>query len=298
MMTLRIKHLPIVAKSLIAPIAAALIIVAMAICVTLATTAAIRLVQEAAAVERLATALTAARLELTQGHVALFRAVNWKTHDAQRERIDGARREAMAAVERAGTMTRSLDLPENWRAKAEALRAALGKYQENVKQTVDVVLEDSYVATMLMGETDEIAVPLTTAFRELAADISAERDRLSARATKAMRDNLTLIVAIAAAGIFLALALAWLPVRLISRPVKVLTAALSRLAQGDLSTPVADDDRADEIGSMIRAVIVLKQNSQEMRRLQAEQRELEARATAEQHELESRAAAEIGRAHV
>ncbi len=276
----RVKDLPIAVKSLIAPLAGALIIIAMTIFVVLTTTAVIRSAGEADGAERLAGLVTAARLELTQGHTALMRAVTWRANDAQRERIDGARQEAMAAVDRGSDMVQKLQVPAGGGAKVDNLKKLLADYRGKVKETVDVVLDDSYVATILMQDTDDASTSLMAAFQDFAAEISARSVALSAEAGNAMWQNLRLIVTIAAIGVVLALGLAVLPARLISRPIRSLTAAVSRLADGDLTTPIAADDRTDEIGAMTRAVIVLKQNSEEMRRLQAEQKEVEARAEA------------------
>jgi methyl-accepting chemotaxis protein len=280
MRTLRIKDLPIAVKSLIAPLAAALIIIAMAVFVVMTTTSVIRAFGEADAAERLATAVTAARLELSQGHTALMRAVTWRANDAQRERIDGARQEAMAAVDRGSDMVEKLRFPDSTQAKADRLRKLVVDYRGKVKETFEVVLEDSYIATIMMQDTDEVSTGLIAAFQEFAAEIGARSNELSTAATGAMRQNVRLIVTIAVIGVVLALGLAMLPAHLISRPIKSLTAAVSRLADGDLTTPIAADDRTDEIGAMTRAVSVLKQHSEEMRRLQAEQEEIEARAGA------------------
>ncbi len=278
---LRIKDLPIAAKSLIAPIAGALITATLAACVVFATTAGIRSVGEVVAAEALANAVRAAQLELSQGHTALFRAVTWRNNDADPARIDGARREAMAAIERANETTQHLQVQADDQAKADALKQLVAKFQASAKQTADVVLEDAAVAVMLMNDTDELAIKVAAALQEFAAATSGKSARLSSGLVELMHDGVRIIVAIAAAGIVLALGLALLPARLISGPVKTLTKVVSRLAEGDLDTPISVDDRGDEIGAMMRAFVVLKRHSEEMRRLQAEQEETGARVAAQ-----------------
>ncbi len=81
----------------------------------------------------------------------------------------------------------------------------------------------------------------------------------------------------------MAAAVGWLLTRSVAAPVKVLTAAMGRLANGDLNTEVTGRDRADEIGAMSKAVQVFKEAGVENVRLETE-------ATA------SRAAAEAERA--
>lgn len=77
-----------------------------------------------------------------------------------------------------------------------------------------------------------------------------------------------------AASLVLVLMIAWS----ITRPLDALGRAMRTLAKGDLETAVPGTDRGDEIGLMANAVEVFKSNAIERRRLEAQQRETEARA--------------------
>jgi methyl-accepting chemotaxis protein len=55
---------------------------------------------------------------------------------------------------------------------------------------------------------------------------------------------------------------------LIARPLKGMTGAMQRLAEGDLGTEVPGRQRRDEIGAMAAAVQVFKENAQERKRLE------------------------------
>ncbi|AWM88745.1 methyl-accepting chemotaxis protein [Microvirga sp. 17 mud 1-3] len=57
----------------------------------------------------------------------------------------------------------------------------------------------------------------------------------------------------------------------ITRPLGNMTAAMSRLAQGDLTVNVMGVERKDEVGQLARALQVFKDNAVEARRLAAEQ---------------------------
>jgi methyl-accepting chemotaxis protein len=92
--------------------------------------------------------------------------------------------------------------------------------------------------------------------------------------------------ALRTAGTIAALALVtfglafWLG-RRITRPILGLSAATNRLAEGDLSIAVPALDRKDEIGTMAKAIGVLKEKSAEAARLREEQERLKAAAAAE-----------------
>lgn len=64
-------------------------------------------------------------------------------------------------------------------------------------------------------------------------------------------------------------------------PINQITAAMRRLASGDLETSVAADGRADEIGEMARALSVFKENAIAKIRVEAEGEKTRAAAEAE-----------------
>jgi methyl-accepting chemotaxis protein len=71
----------------------------------------------------------------------------------------------------------------------------------------------------------------------------------------------------------------------VARPIRGMTAAMKRLANGDHQVDVPALERRDEIGSMAAAVQVFKDNAIEMERVKAEREEDEARAAAEKKRL-------------
>jgi methyl-accepting chemotaxis protein len=119
-------------------------------------------------------------------------------------------------------------------------------------------------------------------FRALMADFQAEEETLMvSRQEEAMTVSALskqILIGSALGAIALGIGLAWVIGNGISGPINNMTAAMKRLAGGDLSTDVPGVGRGDEIGSMAEAVQVFKDNAVEVRRLEAEQRETEERA--------------------
>jgi methyl-accepting chemotaxis protein len=85
--------------------------------------------------------------------------------------------------------------------------------------------------------------------------------------------------------------------RNIAQPLGVLRTRMEQLAKGDLSVEVSDDGRSDEIGWMIRAVQVFRENGLAMRRMQEEKAEL-ARQHAEQRQHDMTRLAQDFETHV
>src|SRR5579863_711069 len=69
--------------------------------------------------------------------------------------------------------------------------------------------------------------------------------------------------------------------RSITGPLGRLAGRMGRLAEGQLEEGIAETERTDEIGRMARTVAVFQRNAREMRRLEAEQQEVKARAEAD-----------------
>jgi methyl-accepting chemotaxis protein len=85
----------------------------------------------------------------------------------------------------------------------------------------------------------------------------------------------------------------FLIIRGVSKPIVDLTAAMTKLAAGDLQQTISALGRVDEIGQMATAVEVFKRNALEMLALEAEQQRIKAEATQVQRELLQRMADEF-----
>jgi methyl-accepting chemotaxis protein len=123
-------------------------------------------------------------------------------------------------------------------------------------------------------------------FRQIMADFRAEEAKLIdvRKAENAERVSMTNTIIIATISIALAvgIGLAVLIGNGISGPINRMTAAMAKLAGGDLEVEIIGLDRGDEIGDMAKATQVFKENAQKMEELQKEQVESEKRAAERQ----------------
>ncbi|WP_169306312.1 methyl-accepting chemotaxis protein [Paracoccus hibiscisoli] len=101
----------------------------------------------------------------------------------------------------------------------------------------------------------------------------------------------------AALLLLLTLAVVWFGAQIISRPIEAMTAAMRRLADGHLDTPIPHSGRRDEIGGMASAMQIFRDRAIEAKRLEDEaassraEREQAAQAEAAR---QSRVVREIG----
>ncbi len=133
----------------------------------------------------------------------------------------------------------------------------------------------------LDGKIDEQAAALADA-------MTAERDALIADAKNDDgefdsfgKSISNIVVAIAVIATILALAVAFLLGRAIATPLRGMTGAMSRLAQGETSIAIPGSGRKDDIGDMAAAVQVFKDEMIEGERLRTEQDAMKQRAEAD-----------------
>ena len=116
--------------------------------------------------------------------------------------------------------------------------------------------------------------------------IAWSRDRIDADVATAVWRG----IAAAGTGLLLLVLLQFLALhRFIATPLRGMTAAMKRLAERDIAITVPGLDRADELGTMAKAVEVFKANAVDKDRLEAA---MEARAAAERAEREVQEEAE------
>jgi len=168
------------------------------------------------------------------------------------------------------------DAIAEWRERAsgdaEKLHTAWAAYKRLIRDTREQLdrgrREAAYLTVTGRGRKQ---------FAVLQNLLAESMERLNARAGRLQDDavassvttrNVAIGVALLTA---LALALAGLVLtQTITRPVNALTAAMRRLAEGDLEVEVPARERGDEIGGMAAAMEVFRENARERERLRAQ----------------------------
>uniref|UniRef100_UPI000DD574A4 methyl-accepting chemotaxis protein n=1 Tax=Microvirga flavescens TaxID=2249811 RepID=UPI000DD574A4 len=160
------------------------------------------------------------------------------------------------------------------RAAYTKLNDLIARYLSILDKSVAATIanNDDLSLKLTNGEGREIRIKVRDALNERTSIYSAKLDVSREEADElAITTSRTLIIA-AAVGLTLAvLLIGAITVYGIVRPLGGMTAAMSRLAQGDLTVAVHGAERKDEVGALARALQVFKDNAIEARRLAAEQ---------------------------
>lgn len=128
---------------------------------------------------------------------------------------------------------------------------------------------DSLVETQFAGKSVLVRFVPVTGLPTVKWYLAFIVDKDAAFAPLAEFRIAALVATTIAVGLMIA-AMAWLLHGFVVRPVADLTAAMDKIAAGDLSIPIPGQDRRDQLGSMAAAVAVFKANAEARERLEAE----------------------------
>ena len=173
------------------------------------------------------------------------------------------------------------------RAKAEALyapavvtpaEADIYRSYKEIRSRADaltdkalVLVRDDRLDAALAGYLAELRPVAKMAEEALARNIAfnvGEAKRLATVAAADYASGRNAVIVVLAVAVLLAVAAGGLLVRSVATPVVAMTAAMRRLAAGELSTDIPALDRRDEIGSMAEAMLVFRANAQSAQDLQ------------------------------
>jgi hemerythrin-like metal-binding protein len=181
--------------------------------------------------------------------------------------LDATMRELDSATKGAG-----------FRPAFEGLRTGLPAYRDAYHRYIALQTE---VSGLIDGTMHDIAARIQGNTEAIRNSAEAERTRSEGATLATMDRTGSMVMTLAIGGLLLGGALAWLIGRGIAGPVVGLCSAMTALAGGDKTCAVPGVARADEIGTMARAVDVFKRNMVEMDRLRDEQESQKAAAQAE-----------------
>jgi methyl-accepting chemotaxis protein len=270
---LQFRNASIAVKSLISPLVGAVAIVAIAVMLGFAYGSIAQSTAEKNAANRFVEQVGTAQLNLTAGHAALYRAMSLKSQGVENAIVRVSKDEALSDAERGIAGLKGLD-PAHTGLGADVAKpsvAAVASYVDAAKQAADVVEADAFSATMLMTDAEQKFAAASKLVVGLAETATAARDRLEVRAAEILTDTGIEIGVASVLAIVLSLGAAAALARMISAPIKAMTATMGSLAAGDLAVDLPATERGDEVGAMAKAVQIFRDNAVAARDLSQQQ---------------------------
>ena len=171
-----------------------------------------------------------------------------------------------------------------------AVEKAWADYERELESTAKVVqsiknfemsaeatrLRDTVVASTAAAET------LRASLGAMSRELDKRVGELSSEATVEYEQTARMMIVIAGIGIAAGLGIGFFIGQFgIAKPIRNVVALLQRLANGDFNIEVAGTERKDEVGDVAKTAVVFKDNGLAKLRMEAEQKETEARAAAQ-----------------
>jgi len=169
-------------------------------------------------------------------------------------------------------------------ADMRKITALLPRYETAFDVAADAIAAMDKIRT---SDFAILAEEVGTALDRFAAAERESGQGISAEVQKLADDSLTRLMAVAGIAMLLGLAIQLVTSIGITRPVKDMTIAMRRLAEGDLTIDVPAKNNRDELGAMAQSIQVFKENAQRVEALEASQK-----ATLASNEAQKRAAME------
>ncbi|MEO3431964.1 HAMP domain-containing methyl-accepting chemotaxis protein [Inquilinus sp. CAU 1745] len=162
------------------------------------------------------------------------------------------------------------------------IEGLVATYVSGFEEIAAVVVEGDEVIATSLERYGILLAEASAGIRNAAVGLQRSLGVEAAEAAEASK-ALSLTLSLGALG--LGIAIAWSISRAITKPVNAMTAAMDRLADGDLDVAVPAIGRRDEIGRMAQSVAVFKDNLRRNREMEEEAKAQEGRAREEQRRL-------------
>lgn len=169
----------------------------------------------------------------------------------------------------------ALPLPAEVRAALAEIGGPLADYIADAEAMVPLAFADARAAHARLPTFVEKFHALEAPMSTLSDRIEAASDRAKAAGGETRQVSQVVLLAAAVLGVVATLVVCLLISRTVVAPVTRITAAMERLATGDLATEIPDRGRRDEIGAMTAALQVFKDNAMDRARLETERRDQE-----------------------
>jgi methyl-accepting chemotaxis protein len=160
------------------------------------------------------------------------------------------------------------------KSQLDAIKGVLAPYFDKIRAMVDVASKGGDKAAIDAALADGLKAQKTvTDTVKVYSTYSAERMKTMREGALALSSNAQWVqIVVALGGIVLGIVIGYVVAnRGIVRPIRGVTDALQRLANGDLNVEVVGTDRRDEVGDIARTMATFKENAEARARLAVEE---------------------------
>jgi methyl-accepting chemotaxis protein len=206
-------------------------------------------------------------------------------NETDRKKIAALATEVSGTLAEVTEQLNALTAATNWDHKTadniEKLKAATARYLKQARTVIEMSDGEAGAALMFMMTTQRTFTEIDKIVDEITDTSKEVRDLEIARADLKLDRQLLLLTAIGLAAIVIGCLVSLAVGRGITRPVVVIAKVIDRIAHGNLDVAVPAVRHKDEVGMIVEAVHVFKQNMLETEQLRIDQLQATERAEAQ-----------------
>ncbi len=221
--------------------------------------------------------LLSAALKSLEPPILVVRVDSWRflaTRDSKGTAVFKANVDRAKAVI---TVLEQAELPATIRTQLEAIKSALLRYQEAFEVTSENLVKSD---DLYRGEVGKLTVDNVNTLAPAEASLKRDFDATRTQTEATIASTIFTQEAVAAGSFVLGCIVAFVIASGIARPLKGMTGAMAKLADGDFEVVLPGLGKRDEIGQMASAVEAFKHKAIERARLESERKAEEDRAAA------------------
>jgi len=215
-------------------------------------------------------ATIASMIGVQQTRVLASKVLQRRTAEGVAE-VRGVMEQTAREIDRVAATAPSADTKRS----VDAIRSAYARYSKAFDRAIDLDVE---IVDKVAPSMREKVEKLTVAIDDMLKQIAAEENAVQSSTVAEIAANRRMLLAGMVGGALLAIVLAVLLGRVISRPIVTTTKTMRRISDGDTGVKVEGTERRDEIGVMAKTLEVFKSSLAEAERLRAEQERSKAEA--------------------
>jgi methyl-accepting chemotaxis protein len=213
---------------------------------------------------------------LADTQLLLFRYVSWLNSGVDRGTLKKAEaelqtRNADIAQRIDGLLARG-DFPANDRKILEGVKEGWRKFEKLSKDSTEMGAVQPSMAVMMLGEVDDLLSSLRRDTDRIAQSIQLSSQSFATSMVQSSRQSRAILLGGIAVIFPVSVLLSIFVALSMVTPIREVTKSMLAISKGDLAGNVGYADRTDEIGRMVKAVAVFRQNAAQIRELEDRRR--------------------------
>lgn len=250
-----LANLPIVVKSLLAPLVACVMMLVIATVFYRAYEAIIDVSQRQETAASANKQAKDALASLSDAHTALFRATMWSLIKVDATRINTVTQAVTESLVQSSSAFDHFVFTDQ--ELVEQIRKSVKAYADAAKSTLDLVVEDPEIATQFLTDADSKFNQVEKLCNQLVDATAQISEHARADQGQQMRQGLYQVVGVIVLAIIILMSSSVMIGRLISLPIRTMAVNLTDMSSGNLDIAITDTDRKDEVGEMEGALVTM-----------------------------------------